>query len=67
MRGHRRMLERTNHGCYFSECSCGWSGGVYPHRTAAIIAHESHVSGGEPVAPIPTVVIFGDRPRGMRT
>lgn len=45
MSGHKRMLERTNRGCYFSECGCGWSGGVYRDRTCAVNAHAAHTRG----------------------
>lgn len=62
---HKRLLERTNGGCYFAECRCGWSGGVHPDRYFANRAWEAHRDGGEPPAPIPTVVLFGPRAHGQ--
>lgn len=52
---HRFTPERTNHGAYFSDCSCGWSGGVYPSRGDAKHAHAAHVTGRpvpEPIRPM---------------
>ena len=43
MTDHQFTPERTNHGAYFSDCSCGWSGGVYPSRADAKRAHIAHV------------------------
>lgn len=44
---HKKLLERTNHGYYFSECACGWSGGVYSNRTFANDAYLSHKAGAK--------------------
>ena len=54
MSGHKFEAERTNHGCYFADCSCGWSGGVFPSHGDAKRAHTAHVTGGpipEPLKP----------------
>jgi hypothetical protein len=60
MKGHKRLLERTNNGCYFSECGCGWSGGVWADRPAAIAAHSAHIAGQEPPAgKVEPVVLLG--------
>lgn len=45
MRGHAFKPEKTNHGCYFSDCGCGWSGGVYRDRATAKEAHAAHTRG----------------------
>ena len=66
MRGHARKLERTNHGCYFSECGCGWSGGVYRDRAAAIDAHAAHTRGEVClIGKMGTTLLIGPRARGM--
>lgn len=62
---HKRLLERTNAGHYFSECRCGWSGGVHPDRYTANVAWEAHRDGLNPVAPVPTIVLFGPRAHGQ--
>lgn len=58
-KGHRRLLEATNHGCYFSDCACGWAGGVYNDRAMAAAAHADHVAGREPVGKVAPVLLFG--------
>lgn len=54
--GCKPILEPTNAGHYFSECSCGWSGGVYRNRTEARSAWHAHVGQEsikvEPVKPV---------------
>jgi hypothetical protein len=39
--------EKTNHGYYFSDCSCGWTGGVYETRKFAKDAQVAHKNGEE--------------------
>ena len=42
---HERVLESTNAGHYFSECSCGGSFGVFPSRKEAAAIHAVHAAG----------------------
>ena len=66
MKGHARKLERTNHGCYFADCRCGWSGGVYRDRAAAIDAHTAHTRGEvSTIGKMTTTFHVGPRPHGM--
>ena len=62
---HRAMIEATNAGHYFADCSCGWSGGVYYGRTVAREAHAAHVMGGPGPRPVQAEVYIGPRARGM--
>ena len=62
---HKRLLERTNHGCYFADCACGWAGGVHQSRLEAMVAWAAHRDGTEPVEPLRPIVQFGPRPHGM--
>lgn len=57
---HRFMPEQTNGGAYFSDCSCGWSGGVYPSRGDAKHAHAAHVTGGPVPEPIRPTLLLGE-------
>ena len=67
MTAHRFKPERTNGGAYFCDCSCGWSGGVYPDRWAAKVVHADHVAGRPPTTGLrmKPIVQFGRAPRGM--
>ena len=66
MRGHARKLERTNHGCYFAECGCGWSGGVYRDRSTAVDAQAAHTRGEVcTVGKMGITFLVGPRPHGM--
>lgn len=46
MTDHKFKPESTNNGRSFSDCSCGWQGGVYPSRAAARDAWHGHATGG---------------------
>lgn len=56
---HTAVLEGTNGGACFAECTCGWSGGVRPDRSAARAAHRAHVEGRDPGEPIRPTVLPG--------
>ena len=45
MTKHKGEYERTNNGCYFTDCTCGWSGGVYRSRAEAREAWAAHRDG----------------------
>jgi len=55
---HKFKPERTNGGAYFCDCSCGWTGGVYPSRSDAKYAHDIHADGGEPSGAIKPMFLF---------
>lgn len=55
---HRKVLERTNGGNYFADCTCGWQGGVHRDRAAATRAHAAHLNGGERVEPVRPVLLI---------
>lgn len=55
---HKRVLEATNAGHYFADCSCGWAGGVHRDRAQAIIAWQAHRDGTPRVEPVRPVVNF---------
>lgn len=58
MTGHKALLEATNAGHYFADCTCGWSGGVYYGRANARQAHSAHKDGLEvPPHVQPTVLL----------
>ena len=42
---HRWERERTNYGCFFTDCTCGWSGGVYRSSSEAHAAWKAHRDG----------------------
>ena len=68
MTGHKRLLERTNNGCYFSDCGCGWAGGVYRDRATATEAHAAHTRGGvSTVGKMTTTFLPYPRIEGQRT
>ena len=62
---HAFKPETTNGGACFADCSCGWAGGVHATRLIARQAWQAHQAGGDPVAPIPTVVLVGGRVVGQ--
>ena len=61
MSDHKFEAERTNHGCYFADCSCGWSGGVFPSRGDAKLAHTAHVTGSTIPDPIRPALLLAPR------
>lgn len=65
MSAHKFKPETTNGGHCFSDCSCGWAGGVYPTRPdarLAWIAHRDEMLVPEHVRP---TFLAGPRARGM--
>lgn len=60
---HKFKPETTNGGNCFSDCLCGWSGGVYPTRPEARAAWQAHVDGKPGPAPIRPVLQIADIPR----
>lgn len=67
MSNHKFKPEATNAGHYFSDCSCGWSGGVYPSRTDAKEAWRAHVDVTTPPEPVKPVLLIGKSARGQET
>lgn len=58
----RGSYEATNAGHYFADCRCGWSGGVYPSRTDAVMAWSAHRDGRVvPQRVLPMVLIAPPR------
>lgn len=63
---HKFKPEKTNHGCYFSDCSCGKSLGVYRDRATAKDAHTAHTEGREStVGKVGTTFLVGGPVQGM--
>ena len=64
---HKFKPERTNGGAYFCDCSCGWTGGVYPNRSDAKHAHDIHADGGEPNGAIKPMFLIAPHPPKEKT
>lgn len=64
---HKFLPETTNNGYCFSECSCGWSAGVYPNRADARLVWNNHSKGNpeSTVENIKSTLLIGDSARGM--
>ena len=67
MTDHRFEPERTNGGCYFADCSCGWAGGVYPTRADAKRAHIAHVMGRPMPEPLKPQLLLSEPNRKDQT
>lgn len=59
MKGHKKILEATNGGNYFADCSCGSNLGVYRSRAIAIKAHAAHLSGLDGPAKVKPIILLG--------
>lgn len=64
-RKHRSITEATNAGHYFSDCSCGWSGGVYPSRHDARYAWNAHTTGQTVPENVKPTFLIGGPAQGM--
>lgn len=59
MTGHKAKPEATNGGHYFADCTCGWSGGVYYGRSAAVNAVHAHRAGLKGPENVKTTFLVG--------
>lgn len=65
---HKFKPETTNGGNCFSDCACGWSGGVYQSRKDAMVVWDAHAHGLPELMDhrkVQTIALLGERPRGM--